>query len=212
LVRSGKKGKGDLGRAAKKGVSPPVRPVHRLDRETSGLMVFARTAAAEIHLGQQFKKHTIERRYLAIVQGRVAAQKIETNLVADRGDGRRGSTRQPDVGKRAVTYVQPLEELGDYTLIECRLETGRTHQIRIHLAELGHPLCGEKVYNQPLFGTPRVDKSGAPRIALHAQVLGLVHPATGETLRFEMPLPRDLAQFLDHLRHETRKRDKPANS
>jgi 23S rRNA pseudouridine1911/1915/1917 synthase len=110
-----------------------------------------------------------------------------------------------------VTYVQPLEELGDYTLIECRLETGRTHQIRIHLAELGHPLCGERVYNQPLFGTPRPDKSGAPRIALHAKVLGLMHPSTGETLRFEMPLPRDLAQFLDRLRREARNRSEPTD-
>ena len=178
----------------------PVRPVHRLDRETSGLMVFARTVAAERHLGEQFRRHSIERRYVAIVHGYLEEQTIESNLVRDRGDGRRGSTREADTGQRAVTHVRPLERLGDYTLVECQLETGRTHQIRIHLAELGHPLCGEKVCNQPLFGPARIDRSGAPRVALHAKVLGLEHPHTGEHLRFEMPLPRDLAEFLGRLR------------
>jgi 23S rRNA pseudouridine1911/1915/1917 synthase len=186
----------------KRGRPVPVRPVHRLDRETSGLMVFARTAAAERLLGERFRQHTIERRYLAIVHGKIESQTIETNLVRDRGDGRRGSTTAPNTGKRAVTHVLPLEDLGDYTLVECQLETGRTHQIRIHLAELGHPLCGEKVYHQPLFGKPRPDKSGAPRIALHAAELGLDHPITGEHLHFKMPLPPDLADFLARLRKQ----------
>ncbi len=184
----------------RKGLPPPVRAVHRLDRETSGLMVFARTETAERHLMQQFRKHTTERRYLAIAHGDVAAQTIVTNLVRDRGDGRRGSTKLGDVGKRAVTHVRPLERLGQYTLVECRLETGRTHQIRIHLAERGHPLCGEKVYNQPLFGQPIADTSGAPRLALHAAELGFEHPITGERMRFEMPLPDDLVQFIRRLR------------
>lgn len=178
----------------------PVRAVHRLDRETSGLMVFARTVAAERHLMRQFRHHTTDRRYLAVVVGDVPAQTITTNLVRDRGDGRRGSTRVPHVGKRAVTHVRPLERLGEYTLVECRLETGRTHQIRIHLAERGHPLCGEKVYNHPLFGEPIADRSGAPRLALHAAELGFEHPATGERMRFEMPLPDDLAGFIRRLR------------
>jgi 23S rRNA pseudouridine1911/1915/1917 synthase len=180
----------------------PVRPVHRLDRETSGLMVFARTAVAERLLSAEFRAHTIERRYLAIAHGKIEAQTIETHLVRDRGDGRRGSTREKSVGKRAVTHVRPIEDLGDYTLIECQLETGRTHQIRIHLAELGHPLCGEKVYNHPLFGKPRPDKSGAPRIALHATELGLKHPITGVPLHFSMPFPPDLAEFLARLRKQ----------
>ena len=183
-----------------KGVPPPVRPVHRLDRETSGLMVFARTRAAERHLGQQFRDHSTHRVYLAIVPGAVQAQTIRSQLIRDRGDGRRGSTTQPAVGKPAVTHIKPIEQLAGYTLIECRLETGRTHQIRIHLADLGHPLCGEKVYHQPLFGEPRVDRSGAPRIALHAAELGFVHPVSGETVRYKMPLPPDLAIFLARLR------------
>jgi 23S rRNA pseudouridine1911/1915/1917 synthase len=189
-----------------RGVPPPVRAVHRLDRETSGLMVFARTVTAERGLMQQFKRHSTQRRYVAVALGRVTEQTIETRLARDRGDGRRGSTTNPNAGKRAVTHVRPIEffEVGDanqvYTLVECRLETGRTHQIRIHLAERGHPLCGERVYRQPLFGKPMEDSSGAPRVALHAAELGFVHPISGEEMRFEMPLPRDLKEFVERLR------------
>lgn len=178
----------------------PVRPVHRLDRDTSGVMVFARTVAAERGLVQLFRRHDIHRAYRAIVQGQVSAQTIQSRLVRDRGDGRRGSTQLPDVGQEAITHVRPLEDLGRYTLIECRLETGRTHQIRIHLSELGHFVCGDKVYCQPLFKKPLVDRSGAPRLALHAAELGFVHPVTGAKLSFEQPLPRDLRELLDRLR------------
>lgn len=149
---------------------------------------------------EQFRKHTTQRRYLAIVEGHVEAQTIETRLVRDRGDGRRGSTDKPNVGKRAVTHVKPLEDLDGYTLIECRLETGRTHQIRIHLSELGHPLCGEKVYRKPLGGKPIPDRSGAPRLALHAASLGFQHPISGKPLYFESPLPKDLTKLLERLR------------
>ena len=177
-----------------------VRPVHRLDRDTSGLMVFARTVQAEKHLGGQFRSHSIRRRYLAVVEGAVSARTIKSRLVRDRGDGRRGSANLPDIGKTAVTHVRLIERLGDYTLIECRLETGRTHQIRIHLAENGHPLCGEKVYRQPLFRPRLPDRSGAPRLALCAVELRFVHPMTQETMHFEMPLSPDLAEFAKRLR------------
>ncbi|MEX0712531.1 MAG: RluA family pseudouridine synthase [Pirellulales bacterium] len=187
-------------RGAKPGKLPPVRPVHRIDRETSGLMVFARTPQAERHLVQQFRRHVTHRRYLAVAKGLVQAQTIESQLVRDRGDGRRGSTTHGGMGKRAVTHVRPIERLNGYTLIECRLETGRTHQIRIHLAELGHPLCGETIYQRPLFGEAEPDTSGAPRLALHAAELGLEHPTTGEQLEFKMPLPDDLARLVDRLR------------
>jgi 23S rRNA pseudouridine1911/1915/1917 synthase len=166
-------------------------------------MVFARTAEAERGLVQQFRRHTTQRRYVAIVHGTVEARTIESRLVRDRGDGRRGSTTLPEAGKRAVTHVRPLEKLGRYTLVECRLETGRTHQIRIHLAEEGHPLCGEKVYGKPLRGKAMEDRSGAPRLALHAAELGFQHPVTGEPMRFEMPLPPDFEAFLDRLRRES---------
>jgi 23S rRNA pseudouridine1911/1915/1917 synthase len=191
-----------------RGVPPPVRSVHRLDRETSGLMVFARTVTAERGLMLQFKRHTTHRRYLAVAQGRVEPQTIESRLVRDRGDGRRGSTSDPTAGKRAVTHVRPIEYFdfagSMYTLVECRLETGRTHQIRIHLAERGHPICGEKVYHQPLFGKPREDHSDAPRVALHAAELGFVHPISHEQMHFEMPLPKDMQHFIERLQKATK--------
>jgi 23S rRNA pseudouridine1911/1915/1917 synthase len=192
---------GKQGERGGTGSMRPVRAVHRLDRETSGLMVFARTAKAQQHLEHQFRLHTIERRYLAVVEGAITEPfTIESRLVRDRGDGRRGSTPLPDAGKRAVTHVRPVEQLGDYTLVECRLETGRTHQIRIHLSESGHPLCGDKVYRQPLFRPGKPDKSRAPRLALCAVELGFIHPATEEPIHFEMPLSRDLAEFVKKLR------------
>jgi 23S rRNA pseudouridine1911/1915/1917 synthase len=193
----------------KKGGLPRIRPVHRLDQETSGLMIFARSVDAERHLGKQFKKHTIHRRYLAIVQGYIEPQTIETSLVRDRGDGRRGSTTLPKIGKKAVTHVRPIEKLNGYTLVECRLETGRTHQIRIHLAERGHPVCGDKVYCQPLFQPVIEDKSGAPRVALHAAELGFTHPITDEWMLFKMPLPADLAGLLAKLRSGLRRHRPP---
>ncbi len=188
----------------------PVKAVHRLDRDTSGLMVFARTFKAEQILGQQFKAHTIERRYRAIVHGHPAAQTIDTILVRDRGDGRRGSSAEGTGGQRAITHVRPLEQLGDYSLIECQLETGRTHQIRIHLAEQGHQVCGDRVYSQPYRNKPRPDRSGAPRLALHAAVLGFTHPASGEVVRWEMPLPKDLAEFVNRLRREAEQNSRDA--
>jgi 23S rRNA pseudouridine1911/1915/1917 synthase len=185
------------------GPPPPLRAVHRIDRDTSGLVVFARSVSAERGLGRQFKEHSVHRRYLAVVEGRIErARTIRSRLVRDRGDGRRGSSKEEGEGKPAVTHVRPLEPLAGYTLVECRLETGRTHQIRIHLAESGHPLCGDKVYRQPLFAPAPPDASGAPRLALHAAELGFRHPTTGESLKFAMPLPADLAEFVARLRRQ----------
>jgi 23S rRNA pseudouridine1911/1915/1917 synthase len=175
----------------------PVRAVHRLDNETSGLVVFARTVEAESHLGRQFRAHTVDRRYLAVVRGQGENARIESLLGPDRGDGRRGSGHQ---GKRAVTHVKVVERLGPYTLVECRLETGRTHQVRIHLGESGTPLCGERIYDRPLNGKPLPDSSGAPRLALHAATLGLEHPKTGKRMSWKSPLPHDLAALVVRLR------------
>jgi 23S rRNA pseudouridine1911/1915/1917 synthase len=184
----------------RKGPLPRLRIVHRLDKETSGLVVFARTVAAERGLGKQFHAHTVIRRYLAVVPGFVPSQRIVSRLVRDRGDGRRGSTAQPGIGKEAITHVDVLERLPGYTLLTCRLETGRTHQIRIHLAELGHPVCGDKVYHRLPNGSVLPDHSGAPRLALHAVELGFVHPITHQEMHWEMPLPPDLQAFLERLR------------
>jgi 23S rRNA pseudouridine1911/1915/1917 synthase len=181
---------------------PRLRIVHRLDKETSGLVVFARSVLAERELGLQFRQHTVTRRYLAVVPGILTAQTIRSNLVADRGDGRRGSTQLPGVGKEAVTHVAVEECLRGYTLLSCRLETGRTHQIRIHLSEAGHPVCGDKVYVKRPNGEVFEDRSGAPRLALHATELGFKHPATEAELHWTMPLPGDLAKFVQRLRGE----------
>jgi 23S rRNA pseudouridine1911/1915/1917 synthase len=197
--------KGHRGAAGHRVKPPSLRIVHRLDRQTSGLLVFARTAEAERQLAQMFRRHEIHRLYLAIVHGHVAAQTFESVLVRDRGDGRRGSTPLAGVGKRAVTHVRPVEHFDGYTLVECRLETGRTHQIRIHLAEAGHMVCGEKVYRCRLHGNPIDDQSGAQRQALHAAELGLKHPISGELLKFEMPLPPDMLGLLERLRDQKRK-------
>lgn len=184
-------------------VRPPrVIPVHRLDRDTSGLMIFARTVAAERSLVEQFREHSIERSYLSIVHGEIAEQSIESFLARDRGDGKRGSVSDPEQGQHAVTHVRPIELVNGNTLVECRLETGRTHQIRIHLSEAGHPVCGDKDYRGPFGQKPVMDRSGAPRLALHAAELGFEHPLTGESLHFETRLPRDLADFLRRLRRD----------
>jgi 23S rRNA pseudouridine1911/1915/1917 synthase len=183
---------------------PRLRIVHRLDKETSGLVVFARSVLAERELGLQFRKHTVVRRYLTVVPGIFTARTIKSNLVPDRGDGRRGSTNLPDVGKEAITHVAVEERLPGYTLLSCRLETGRTHQIRIHLSEAGHPVCGDKVYIRRRDGSVFDDRSEAPRLALHATELGFTHPSTGEALHWSMPLPGDLMKFVERLRGGTK--------
>jgi 23S rRNA pseudouridine1911/1915/1917 synthase len=159
-----------------------------------------------------FARHEVQRAYVAVVPGRLEAQSIDTWLVRDRGDGLRGSpaTSNPQSAitaasaRRAITHIRPLEDLPGYTILECRLQTGRTHQIRIHLSEIGHALCGEKVYTHALGQPPRPDTSGAPRQALHAADLAFVHPITGQALHFRMPLPQDLKKWLLELRRGIR--------
>lgn len=168
-----------------------LRAVHRLDRETSGLIVLARTPEAERSLGKQFRAHTTSRVYLALVRGAAREGRVESHLVRDRGDGRRGSG-PPGDGQRAITHIHVVEALNDATLVECRLETGRTHQVRIHLGEAGTPLCGERVYDRPLHGMPLPDASGAERPMLHARTLAFDHPGTGERMTWTAAPPRDM--------------------
>jgi 23S rRNA pseudouridine1911/1915/1917 synthase len=193
---------------------PNLGVVHRLDKETTGLIVFTRTWLAKQSLSAQFRRHTVHRRYLAIAHGDVPARTIRSFLVPDRGDGLRGSSRVTHPGDRrfgggapkhkphkpegqeAVTHVEPLEVLAGATLVACRLETGRTHQIRIHLSEAGHPIVGERVYIRSFAG-PLIE---APRLMLHAAELGFVHPATGLAMHWELPLPADMLRVLERLR------------
>lgn len=171
--------------------------VHRLDRDTSGVMVFTRTAEAKRVLAAQFRGHDIERVYHALAHGTVTEARIETHLLPDRGDGLRGSHGHfrrargdpPADARVAVTHVRPIAALRDATLVECRLETGRQHQIRIHLSEMGHPLLGEKVYIRDYAG-PRIE---AARVMLHARTLGFAHPKTGARVLFEREPPADFS-------------------
>lgn len=177
--------------------------VHRLDRETSGLMAFARSATAQRHLAAQFRAHSVDRVYHAIAHGGVAPARAETWLMLDRGDGLRGSfghyrrthEEPPAEARVAITFFAPVAPLEGATLVECRLETGRQHQIRIHLAERGHPVVGEKVYIRDYRGTP-ID---APRTMLHARTLGFEHPRTGERVVFEREAPADFQAMLARL-------------
>ena len=177
--------------------------VHRLDRDTSGLMVFTRTAEAKRTLAAAFREHDIERTYHAIAHGLVSEARIESHLLLDRGDGLRGSHGhyrrakgpRPSEAKVAVTFVKPIRALEGATLVECRLETGRQHQIRIHLAERGHPLLGEKVYIRDYVG-PKIE---APRTMLHARTLGFAHPGTGAHVIFERDAPADFQEVLSRL-------------
>ena len=190
------------------GFDPGLGVVHRLDKDTSGLMVFARTAQAKRTLATLFRAHDIERAYHAIAHGVVAAQRVETHLVLDRGDGLRGSWGHfrrsrggmPPEAKRSVTHVKPIAPLEGATLVECRLETGRQHQIRIHLSELGHPLVGERVYIRDYAG-PSIESS---RTMLHARTLGFDHPRTGQRMSFEREAPRDFQDMIESLRPRRR--------
>ena len=187
-----------------RGVLPALHVVQRLDRGTSGLLVFARNATAARSLREQLLARSVRRRYLAVAHGRVATATYRTHVVKDRGDGLRGSRetarsprrRDDRRGKLAVTHVEAKAELRGATLLECRLETGRTHQIRVHLSEAGHPLVGETIYLRGYDG-PVIE---ATRLMLHAAELAFVHPATGQAVRFEREMPEDMALLVRALR------------
>ena len=184
---------------------PPLTVVHRLDKDTTGLLVFARSLNAKRFLEDQFRAHTVERAYLALVHGEAKDAQYDTHLIEDRGDGLRGSwgvfrrpkTKAPPAdAQRALTFVHVVQRFPGATLVECRLRTGRQHQIRIHLAEAGFPLIGEPVYIRDHRG-PRID---ADRPMLHARTLGFVHPKTEETVRFEGEPPEDFRTLMRALR------------
>src|SRR5207237_8855180 len=129
--------------------------------------------------------------------------RMNSYLTRDRGTARRGSSPTGQ-GQHAVTHVHVLENFAKFTLIECRLETGRTHQVRIHLGEHGTPLCGERIYDRPLHGQPPPDTSGATRPLLHATLLALDHPSTGQRLSWRAKLPKDMDEVLRKLRYRKR--------
>lgn len=169
--------------------------VHRLDRDTSGVMVFARRHEVATALQRQFRLHSVGRSYLALVAGDLrAACTVDADIGRPRPSSRRAAV-SPGTGKAALTRVQPVEQLKGATLVEAQLGTGRTHQVRVHLASLGHPVLGDTVY-----GARQQKPVPPPRLALHAHRLSFVHPVTGAVLDFRAPLPADLRHLLRHLR------------
>lgn len=180
----------------------PMRPgiVHRLDKDTSGTLVVAKNTAAREGLVKLFQTHDLTRRYAAIALGRVQAQTFDTCHGRHPVHRKRFSS-QLDRGKRAITHVEPLAALHGATLLACTLETGRTHQIRVHLADAGHPILGDALYGKP----PRDPRLRAAhdaigRQALHAGLLAFVHPITGEPVRVEAEPPSDFDAALAQLR------------
>lgn len=193
--------------------SPQVGLVHRIDKDTSGLLVIAKTPDAKTHLGHQFFNKTTKRAYQALVWGEPNPEEgtIESQITRNPKDRLQMTVSlDPEVGKHAVTHYRNIERFGYTTLVECRLETGRTHQIRVHMKYLGHPLFNDERYggNVILKGTTFskyhqfIDNCFeiCPRQALHAKTLGFVHPRTGEEMFFTSELPADMTSLLDKWR------------
>ena len=188
------------------GVGGPRRPgiVHRLDKGTSGLIVLAKTRAAYDGLTAQLSRRTMARRYLCLAHGIVKRDEgvIDAPIARDSRSRVRMAVARPRTGKRAVTRFRVLERLGGFTYLECRLETGRTHQIRVHLASLGHPLVGDVTYGRrkgsETIPTELIEGLGG--VALHAVGLAFIHPASGEPLKLSSPLPNRIEAILSHLR------------
>jgi len=184
------------------GIGGVARPgiVHRIDKDTSGLLVVAKTDRAHEGLSAQFARHSIDRGYHAIVAGTPTSGSVDAPLARSPHD-RKKVAIQPR-GKHAVTHYTLIEALKrEAALIECRLETGRTHQVRVHMASIGHPLLGDPVYgrSRPVH-RPILDRLGFKRQALHAARLGFVHPVTSIVMRFESKMPHDMEQLLASLR------------
>lgn len=187
--------------------------VHRIDKDTSGLLVVSKNDEAQIKLARQFFVHSIERLYIAVVWGNIAEDEgtIEGNIGRDPND--RLIFRvfpEGDQGKTAVTHYKVLERFGFVTVVQCKLETGRTHQIRVHMNYIGHPLFGDERYGGTTINKGTIYAKYrqfiqncfkiCPRQALHAAVLGFEHPSTGKHLHFEVPMPEDMRQLIDKWR------------
>jgi 23S rRNA pseudouridine1911/1915/1917 synthase len=187
------------------GIGGVARPgiVHRIDKDTSGLLVVAKTDRAHEGLAAQFAKHSINRRYQAIVAGqpRTSSGTVEASLARSPQNRKKIAIVADGRGKHAITHWQVTEMLKDAALLECRLETGRTHQVRVHMASIGHALLGDPAYSRPRAGHKKMlDELDFKRQALHAAILGFDHPISGGALTFQSPTPCDMQLLLSALR------------
>lgn len=187
------------------GIGGVARPgiVHRIDKDTSGLLVVAKTDAAHEGLSRQLADHSIDRVYLAILAGHPMppAGTVRGAIARSASDRKKMALVEDGRGKHAVTHYRTLERLSAASLVECRLETGRTHQVRVHMSSIGHPLLGDPVYGRtPAALRPVLAAREFRRQALHAAELGFVHPVTDETVHFSSPMPADMALLREDLR------------
>lgn len=178
------------------GINSTIRPgiVHRLDKDTSGIMIVAKNDAAHISLSQQIQSKTAVRTYLAVVRGNIKTDSgtIETQIARDKTDRKKMAVVK-EGGRDAITDYEVLERFGKYTLVRCKLRTGRTHQIRVHMEYLGYPLVGDPKYS------PMKTPFGIKGQALHSHTLEFTHPRTGERMKFEAPLPEDMHKIITRL-------------
>ena len=182
------------------GINGVLRPgiVHRIDMDTTGVIIACKNDFAHNHIAEQLKEHSISRRYIAIVHGNLKEDEGTVNAPIGRHptDRKKMAVNYKN-GKEAVTHYHVLSRYGNYTYIECRLETGRTHQIRVHMASLGHPLLGDRVY-----GPARCPFPSLQGQTLHAELLGIVHPRTGEYMEFHAPIPPYFEELLKRFERE----------
>lgn len=178
------------------GINSAIRPgiVHRLDKDTSGIMIVAKNDAAHISLSQQIQSKNAVRTYLAVVRGNIKTDSgtIETQIARDKTDRKKMAVVK-EGGRDAITDYEVLERFGKYTLVRCKLRTGRTHQIRVHMEYLGYPLVGDPKYS------PMKTPFGIKGQALHSHTLEFTHPRTGESMKFEAPLPEDMHKIITRL-------------
>lgn len=178
------------------GINSAIRPgiVHRLDKDTSGIMIVAKNDAAHISLSQQIQSKTAVRTYIAVVRGNIKTDSgtIETQIARDKTDRKKMAVVK-EGGRDAITDYEVLERFGKYTLVRCKLRTGRTHQIRVHMEYLGYPLVGDPKYS------PMKTPFGIKGQALHSHTLEFTHPRTGKRMKFEAPLPEDMHKIITRL-------------
>lgn len=179
------------------GINGVIRPgiVHRLDKDTSGIMICAKNDSAHVSLSEQIQSKTAERTYLAVVRGNIKSDNgvIETLIARDKNDRKKMAVVKED-GRQAITEYEVVERFGKYTIVRCKLKTGRTHQIRVHMEYLGYPLVGDPKYS------PMKTPFSINGQALHSQTLEFTHPRTGERMRFEAALPEDMQKIVTRLR------------